>query len=87
MGCELIVDGKGPVGSFQREACKSGCATILLEAGEPLKIGTQGIRNVLIGLGMIAGSPIYPPYQTRISKTTWVRAELGGILDFHVSPG
>ena len=37
-GCELIVDGKGPTGSLRREACKVGCQTILLEAGEPWKI-------------------------------------------------
>lgn len=93
-GCELIVNGKGPLGSLRREACKVGCATIILEAGEVWKIepgvvevGARGVRNVLSELGMISGDPVPPAYQTRVDKTTWVRAELGGILSFHIAPG
>jgi predicted deacylase len=93
-GCELVVEGAGPDGSLRREACKVGCATILLEAGEPLKVepdvlevGARGIRNALIDLGMIAGAPVPPPFQVRVRKTTWVRAKVGGILRFHIRPG
>ena len=93
-GCIMIVDGKGPVGSFRREATKRGCPTIILEAGEPwkvepsvLSIGTQGIRNVLINLGMIEGTLLKPPFQAKVRKTQWIRATVGGILKFHVSPG
>jgi predicted deacylase len=93
-GCELVVEGAGPVGSLRREACKCGCATILLEAGEPLKVesdvlevGARGIRNALIDLGMLAGAPVRPPFQVRVRKTTWVRAKVGGILRFHIRPG
>jgi uncharacterized protein len=93
-GCELIVNGKGPKGSLRREACASGCPTIILEAGEVWKIepgvvevGVRGIRNVLIELGMLAGNPSRPAYQTRVDRTAWVRAEVGGILIFHVGPG
>lgn len=93
-GCALVIDGKGPVGSFRREATKAGCPTIILEAGEPLKIepsvmqiGVQGIRNVLATSGMIDEKPISPPYQAKIRKSAWLRAPVGGILKFHVSPG
>ena len=93
-GCALVIDGKGPVGSFRRECTKRKCPTIILEAGEPwkvepgiLQIGVQGIRNVLIHFGMLSGKPVDPPYQALIRKTTWVRATVGGILKFHVSPG
>jgi len=93
-GCELVVSGAGPVGSFRREACKAGCATILLEAGEPLKVeqdvlsvGVTGVRNALIALGMAEGEPVRPRIQIRVRKTTWVRAQVGGILRFHVRPG
>lgn len=93
-GCELIVNGKGPEGSLRREACKAGCPTVILEAGEPskieprvLEIGYRGVRNVLVSLGMVAGEASQPAYQTRIDKTTWVRAKVGGILRFHVAPG
>jgi predicted deacylase len=93
-GCMLVVDGKGPVGSFRREASKAGCPTIILEAGEPwkvepgvLQIGVQGIRNVLTALDMIEGKRVSPPFLAKIRKTAWVRATVGGILKFHVSPG
>ncbi len=93
-GCSLIVDGKGPVGSLRREACRAGCPTIILEAGEPWKvepgvlaIGVAGVTNVLIHLGMVQGEPTRPPYQTLVRRTTWVRARMGGMLKFHVSAG
>jgi len=93
-GCMVTVDGKGPVGSFRREATKAGCPTVILEAGEPwkvepsvLQIGIQGIRNVLAELGMVERPAEKPAFQVKIRKTTWVRAAVGGILKFHVSPG
>lgn len=93
-GCELVVHGKGPEGSLRREACKAGCPTMILEAGEPykieptvLEIGYRGVRNVLIDLGMIDGERTGPTYQARVDKTKWVRAQVGGILRFHVTPG
>jgi predicted deacylase len=93
-GCALVIDGKGPVGSLRREATRRGCPTIILEAGEPWKIepsvlaiGQQGIRNVLIDLGMLPGELSRPPFQASIRKTTWLRAAVGGIMKFHVSPG
>jgi predicted deacylase len=52
-----------------------------------MTIGLQGIKNVLRELGMIGGSIRRPPYQVFIRKTTWLRAAVGGILKFHVSPG
>ncbi len=93
-GCELMVHGQGPDGSFRRESVKAGCNVIILEPGEPLKIepsvlevGVRGVRNVLMELGMIAGTPTKPAYQLRIDKSVWVRASVGGILRFHVAPG
>lgn len=93
-GCELIIDGKGPDGCMRREACAVGCATIILEAGEPMKaepellaIGVRGIRNILIDLGMMEGERYEPHYQSIVAKTTWVRAEVGGFLRFHIRPG
>lgn len=93
-GCELLVNGKGPEGSLRREACAAGCPTIILEAGEPrkieprvLEIGYRGVRNVLIELGMVEGELHHPAYQTRVEKTKWVRAQVGGILRFHIAPG
>lgn len=93
-GCALVVDGKGPEGSLRREACNAGVPTIILEAGEPskieptvLEIGVRGIKNVLRTYGMLNGRFDHPPYTANVAKTTWLRAEIGGILRFHVSPG
>ncbi len=93
-GCELIASGKGPDGALRRVACDAGVPTIILEAGEVAKIepyvmdiGLQGIHNVLIDLEMIKGTRVLPIYQTEVHRTTWVRAELGGLLRFHVAPG
>lgn len=93
-GCEIIVNNRGPKGALRRAACRAGCPTITFEAGEVWKIepavvewGVRGVRNVLIELGMVEGEPVQPPYQVRVDKTRWLRAEEGGILQFHVGPG
>ena len=93
-GAELILDGRGPDGSLRREASKSGCPTIILEAGEPLriqedvtKVGVRGVTNILKYLEMLPGDPEKPMFQVRASRSTWVRAEVGGILRYHVALG
>lgn len=93
-GCALLVDGRGPEGSLRRCACDAGVPTIVLEAGEVWKIepdvvevGVRGVRNVLIKLGMLDDEPMLPAYQTTVAETTWLRAQLGGLLWFHVAPG
>jgi hypothetical protein len=93
-GSELIVPNKGPMGSLRRAACRARCYTITVEAGAPsrmassvIEFGVQGVENVLIELGMLKGSPSKPLYQVQLEKTTWVRAQVGGILRFHILPG
>ncbi len=93
-GCELIVNGKGPVGSLRRATLAAGIPSIILEAGEVWKIepgvvnvGVRGVMNVLKTLNMVRGTVTPPRFQTQISKTTWVRAERGGTLSFNINPG
>jgi len=93
-GCELILNRKGPKKALRPEACAVGCPTIVLEGGEVWKVeptiveyAVQGIKNVLIELGMIDGIPLVPRHQITVKKTKWVRAERGGFLQFHVAPG
>jgi len=93
-GCELMLNTRGPDKSFRREAVKAGCAVIAVEAGEPFKIepgvldvGRRGVLNALGFLGMIDAEPVKPTYQSKIDKSLWVRAEVGGILRFHIAPG
>ncbi len=93
-GCEIVIDGEGPQGAFRSEACQAGCPTIVMEGGEVWKVesgivesATRGVKNVLRGLGMIAGVPDRPDYQVVVEKSKWVRADFGGFLQFHVQPG
>lgn len=93
-GNEVVLDGKGPRGAFRREACIAGCPTIVLEAGEVWKVepgivqtAVRGVENVLRGLKMLEGEPQSPDHEVYIKKSDWVRAERGGFLQFHVSPG
>jgi predicted deacylase len=93
-GCELIVHSKGPKGSLRRVAVSRGIPSIVLEAGgvwkiEPgvVEIGARGCQNVLRHLRMLKGRIDKPRHQLEIRKSVWVRAENGGILQFHASPG
>lgn len=93
-GCELIVDGKGPVGSLRRASTSAGIPCIILEAGEVWKIepsvvevGVRGVMNILRSLKMVEGHLETPRYQVESHRTTWVRAEHGGTLSFNVNPG
>lgn len=93
-GVPLIVHNRGAEGSLRRVATDAGAPTIVLEAGEVWKIepgiveqGRQGALNVLAMLGMTTDKPVNPPFLVEIRKSTWIRAERGGILKFHVVPG
>jgi predicted deacylase len=93
-GCEIIMDSKGPKQSFRREACAVNCHTIVMEAGEVFKVepgivesAVRGVQNVLFELDMIEQAPVSPDYQVVIKKSKWIRAEKGGFLEFHITPG
>lgn len=93
-GSEIIINGVGPQGSFRREACLSGCPTIIMEGGEVSKVepsivesATRGVKNALRALGMLDCAEESPPYQIVFEKTKWLRAEHGGFMRFHVKPG
>lgn len=93
-GAEILMDGKGPKGALRREATRVGCPTVVMEGGEVWKVeptivesALRGVRNVLRSLGMLEGEPDRPNYQVTVKKTSWIRAERGGFLDFHIAPG
>jgi predicted deacylase len=93
-GCQWIVSSKGPRGSLRREATRHGVPTIILEAGEVWKVepsvvsvAHRGICNVLADLGMIDGTPEVFGDPVVLKRTSWTRADHGGFLQFHTSPG
>jgi predicted deacylase len=94
LGCEIIVNDKGPKGSLRQEAVKAGVKAVLLEAGEVNKVepavvefGLRMVANALVGLGMTELRPRVPLYQATVRRSVWVRATMGGLLDYHVAPG
>lgn len=93
-GCEVIIDKEGHPNSLRETATKRGCLTMLYEAGEVLKfepgtikLGVRGVKNVLKKLEMLPGKCEKPVYQSAIKKSKWKRADVGGLLHFHVKPG
>lgn len=93
-GCEVVMNGAGPVGAMRREACLAGCPTIVMEGGEVSKVepsivesAVRGVRNVLRELKMLGGEQDTPDYQLVVEKSKWIRADHGGFLSFHVKPG
>lgn len=93
-GAEVLIQSKGPKGSLRASACKAGCATLILEAGEVWKVepgvveyAVRGIHNCLRYLNMSTGDPIKPAYRIETKTTKWIRAAQGGFLEFHISPG
>jgi predicted deacylase len=93
-GCSIIVNQAGPEGSLRNCATENGCPTIILEAGEVWKVepmyletALRGISNCLADLGMIEQTADPAPEPRVVSTTSWVRADAGGFLQFHVSPG
>jgi predicted deacylase len=93
-GSEIIINGKGPPGTFRREACQAGCPTIIMEGGEVWKVepgivasATRGIKNILSNLEMLDTPVESPEHQVIIEKSKWIRAERGGFLRFHIKPG
>ena len=93
-GSGIILHGKGPKGSFRREATAAGCPTIVVEGGEVWKVESsvadcmlRGVFNVLKTLRMMDGQPDVPEHQAIIKQTKWIRAERGGFMSMHVAPG
>ncbi len=93
-GAGIILDGAGPVGSLRRSATDNGVPTVVVEGGEVWKMETaiidcmtRGVMNILQHLKMIGGERVKPAQQTIVSRTKWVRAERGGLIQMHVAPG
>ena len=93
-GSGIILHGRGPKGSFRREATAAGCPTIVVEGGEVWKVESsvadcmlRGVFNVLKTLRMMDGQPDVPEHQAIIKQTKWIRAERGGFMSMHVAPG
>lgn len=80
-------------GSFRKAAFKLNKPIIVYEAGESMRfdeksieIGVQGVKNILIGMGMLAGkSPKKSSIQ--FDSTRWIRASRAGMFIPEVKNG
>lgn len=88
-GVGVVVGGSGPQGSLRREAMQAGIPAIIYEAGlprrfEPQEIarGVQGVRNVMVHLGMLPPQGPAPSPPRIVRNSSWVRtpAGAGGIF-------
>ena len=93
-GIGILLNGVGPEGSLRREATKVGCSTIVIEGGEVWKFEpsvvdcmVNGVKNCLRYLQMLDGTAELCETLMTIDRSSWIRAERGGFLEFHVSPG
>jgi predicted deacylase len=82
-GTGIVVGGAGPDGSLRSEAAKAGVSAIIYEAGGPYRFeeeeivrGVEGVRSVMIHLGMIDGSRARAATRV-LDQTSWIRATLG----------
>ena len=84
-GTTLVMGGAGPNGSLRKEAMDAGIPAIIYEAGLPLRFepeeiarGVQGVRNVMIHLGMVTGQPTEPTPMSRVyASSRWLRVPPG----------
>jgi predicted deacylase len=84
-GAPVVLGGEGPRGSLRREMMEAGIPAIIYEAGLPLRFepaeiekGFEGVRNVMIRMGMTPGKATRGTPDSRVfAKSRWLRVPLG----------
>jgi predicted deacylase len=94
-GATVVLQSVGARGSLRRAAVEAGIPAVTLEAGEPMRLdeeavshGVKSIEGLLDSLGMLKtrsrwARRVEPIYY----KSTWVRANQGGVLLSRVELG
>jgi len=94
----VILAGEGPSGTLRREATDAGVPTITVEMGEAHRFqrglidrALDGVVSVLAEYGLFKDSTVHwPGWRTIITdeqEKTWLRADVGGIVDMHHDRG
>jgi predicted deacylase len=87
-GVPVLINASVRDGSLRSEAAAAGVRMLLYEAGEALRydelairIGVEGVLNVMRGLGMITRRKTTPRGEPFVAhSSTWVRAPSSGIV-------
>jgi len=91
----IMIHGEAPDGSLRGAVAERGIPIIVYEAGEPqrfnpeaINMGVKGVLRVMADLGMRRGSRSKRRLQSQeAQRSTWVRAERGGIFHRQVKLG
>lgn len=90
----FVLDASLRDGSLRAVAGEMGVPVLTFEGGEALRfdpwaieVALAGTLRVLAQLGMLAEAPAPTATTHVMHESRWLRAERGGILDLHVTPG
>jgi predicted deacylase len=93
-GSTVVLHSSGPKGTLRRAATDAGIPAVTLEAGEPLRVqddavehGTRGIMTLLRELDMVRRVTFWGSREPVYYRSTWVRADRGGVLISKVELG
>ena len=93
-GSMVILHSTPAVGTLRHAATRAGIPAVTLEAGGPsqlelseVKLGVKGIETLVDTLGMIRKRRLWGEPEPVYYRSSWVRADNGGILLSDVSLG
>jgi hypothetical protein len=93
-GSMVILHSTPAVGTLRYAATRAGIPAVTLEAGGPsqleldeVKLGVKGIETLINTLGMVRKNRLWGKPEPVYYRSSWVRADNGGILLADVSLG
>jgi uncharacterized protein len=94
-GVPVLINSSVRDGSLRSEATAAGARMLLYEAGEALRydelairVGVEGVLNVMRGLGMIVRRRAPPRADPFVAhSSTWLRAPSSGVVITQCQPG
>ena len=93
-GSTVVLHSAGASGTLRRAASDAGIPTVTLEAGEPARVqndavshSTKGVMTLLNQLGMYEKVTRWGNREPVYYRSTWVRADQGGVLFSKVDLG
>ncbi|HSG58042.1 MAG TPA: succinylglutamate desuccinylase/aspartoacylase family protein [Woeseiaceae bacterium] len=93
-GSMVILHSTPAVGTLRHAATQAGIPAVVLEAGGPsqlelseVKLGVKGIETLIHTLGMVKRGRLWGEPEPVYYRSSWVRADNGGILLSDVSLG
>ena len=97
-GTNVIIDSAGASGMLRTEASEAGIPAITVEMGEAHRFqralideALAGVESVFAEYGLLPAESVrWPGWRTVIEgseQKTWIRADIGGIVDMHYDRG